>query len=284
MRERFLILGATGVVGRQVLGLLRSAGHEAIGASRHVRGPGWVALDLVEPATHAPALAGITTVMLISLPGDEDAHLHALPLVQAMVTAGVRRVVVLSALGADQRPEFSLRKVERLVEQSGLQWTHVRPNFFMQMIALPPLSTEIVQCGTLSLPLGDAKVAYVDANDVAATLFKALTDPTLAARAIALSGPEALDHHAIVASIAGRTGTPVRYVSLREDAARDMMTVRGFAPRHVERVLQFYALVRNGFCASPDTEVAQLLGRPLGQWSDFTAANAALWARAQAPT
>lgn len=278
MKEQCLVLGASGLVGRHVLRLLAQDGRPVRAATRSPRGPGQVELDLLDPRTFAPALAGISTVMLLSRPGDEDAHVHAAPLVEAMVQAGVGRVVVLSALGAQRRPEFSLRKVELLVERSGLAWTHVRPNFFMQMLALPPLAMEIAARATLSLPLAEASIAYVDARDVAAVLHRALVDPSLAGRALPVSGPQPLDHRGIAASIGEARGWPVEYVPLAEEAARALMLGRAFEPRHVERVLAFYRLIRDGFCAAPDDgAIAQLLGRPLRRWTAFVAENRAVW-------
>jgi uncharacterized protein YbjT (DUF2867 family) len=277
MNDRLLILGASGLVGGQVLQMLLDRGYDAVGASRRKTGDRWVPFDLLDVATHAPALAGITTVMLISRPGDEEAHLHAAPFVAAMVAAGVRRVVDLSALGAQKRPDFSIRKVELLLEASGVAWTHVRPNFFAQMLARPPLATEIATRRTLSLPLGEAKVAYVDAQDVAAVLFTALTDRRLAGRAMDVSGPEAVTHAEIVRRISTRIGDTVHFVDISEDSARALLLQRGFPAPHVERVLRFYALCRQGFCATPDTEVAQLLGRPLGTLDAVIEANLAAW-------
>lgn len=277
MQNRFLILGASGLVGNQVFSTLLAHRYDAVGASRHRTGDHWVHFDLLDPSTHAPALAGITTVMLISRPGDEEAHLYAEPLISSMAATGVKRVVVLSALGAAQRPEFSIRKVELLVEASGLEWTHVRPNFFMQMLVRPPLSVEIARHRTLSLPLGSAKVAYVDARDVAATLFKALTDRALVGQAIELNGPEALTHDEIVNRISQRIGETVRYVDISEESARALLLACGFPAPQVERVLGFYALCRQGFCSSPDTQVAQLLGRPLGRLDDVIEANLSSW-------
>ncbi len=99
MPELYLILGASGTVGRRVLETMRSRGLAVKGASRRSGGAGSVVFDLLEPATHASALAGVSTVMLISRPGDEEADRHAEPFVEAMVKQGVGRVVVLSALG-----------------------------------------------------------------------------------------------------------------------------------------------------------------------------------------
>jgi len=275
--EKYLVLGASGLVGSRVVDRLAREGREVHGATRNPRGPRDIRLDLLDRETFEPALRGMTTVMLISRPGDEDAHLHAGPFIEAMSAAGVRRVVVLSALGAEKRPEFSLRKVELLVEASGMEWTHVRPNFFMQMLALPPLSTEIAARGTLSLPLAKAAVAYVDADDVAAVLHRALTDASLAGQGLAVSGPEALTHGQIVAAISDAMAADVRYVELDEEAARSMMLARGFAPRHVERVLTFYRLIREGFCSEADQRIARLLGRPLCTWKEFVGRSAAAW-------
>lgn len=257
--------------------LLLRHGHDAVGASRRPCGGAWVRFDLLDPASHAPALAGVGAVMLLSRPGDTQAHVHAAPFIEAMVAAGVRRVVDLSALGAELHPDFSTRRVERLVEDSGLAWTHVRPNFFAQMLARPPLSTEIARERTLRLPLAAAKVAYVDASDVAAVIFRALTDPELAGRAIPISGPEALDHEEIARRLSAALGETVRYVAISEAAARDLLASRGFPAPQIERVLEFYARCRQGFCATPDTWTARLLGRPLGTLDAVIAANLPAW-------
>jgi len=277
MPEDYLIMGATGEVGRRVLATMAAAGLPVRGASRRPRGQGMVALDLLDPATHRAAFEGASAAMLVSRPGDEEAHVHAEPLVRAMVDAGVRRVAVLSALGAGRREDFSLRKVERLVEASGAAWTHVRPGFFMQMLARPPLADEIAVDGTLSLPLADARVAYVDVEDVAAVLVRALTDPSLAGRAIDVNGPEALDHHEVAAAVARAAGREVRYVPLDDAQARLLLERRGLPSAHAERVLRFYALAREGWCATPDAEVAEMLGRPLGTFARFAARRATAW-------
>ncbi len=277
MNRTTLVLGASGLVGRRVVQRLQRDGVPLRAATRTPRLNHEVRLDLLQPDTFAPALQGVGTVMLISRPGDEEADRHAAPLVGAMVAAGVKRVVVLSALGAERRPDFSLRRVERLVEASGLAWVHVRPNFFMQMLALPPLSTEIAVHGSLSLPLGDAPVAYVDADDVAAVLHRALVDASLDGQAFEVSGPGALHHGDMLQAIALRTGRPLRYLPIDEDSAHRALLARGFTERHAARALTFYRLVREGWCATPDRHVARLLGRPLRTWHEVVDENLSAW-------
>ena len=280
---RILVTGASGVVGRHLVGLLDADDRPLRKAKRRPACRRDVRFDLTDPATFEGALQGIGQVMLVSRPGDEDAHLYAGPFVDAMRRAGVKRVVVLSALGAGERPEFSLRRVERLVEASGMAWVHVRPNFFMQMLASPPLSTEIATHDCLRLPLAGARVAYVDAGDVAAVLHRALLDSGLDGQAIDVNGPESLDHHQVVARIARETGRDIRYLPISEAEARSLLTVRGFPPRHVERVMTFYRLIREGLCARADERVAALLGRPLVTWDEAVARDAEAWRAAPEP-
>ncbi len=263
MKNKILVMGASGFVGGWVFKMLQKEGYDAVGASRTPRGDRWRLLDLLDPKTFSSALQDIATVMLISAPGDEAAHLHAKSFIESLTSADIERVVVLSALGAGRRPELSNRKVELLVEETGLSWTHVRPNFFLQMLSRPPLCTEIAKENTLSLPLGNTRIAYVDAKDVAAVLFRALTYPTLAGQALEVSGPEALTHEEIVARISLKIGRTIRYVDLSELEAHALLQRRGYPEAHIARILRFYALCRHGQCAQPDHEIAELLGRPL---------------------
>ena len=277
MDERYLVTGATGLIGSGVLNALRALGKNVLGASRSAPGNGWVNLDFENPRTFPGALAGMDKLMLIARPGDENADVLAAPLIEEMVRQGISKVCLLSALGAGQRPEFSLRKVEKLVEQSGLSWVHVRPNFFMQMLAIPPLSVEIRERKTLSLPLGSARVAYVHARDVVDVMVKALCDDTLNGAALELNGPHALTHEDIAASISEAAGQRIRYVDITDAHARQLLQERNFAPAHVERVMTFYKLIKAGWCAQADCEIASLLGRPLRTFGDFAFENRERW-------
>jgi uncharacterized protein YbjT (DUF2867 family) len=277
MTGRFLVLGASGLVGRHVADMLEEGGQRVMRATRNPAGGNEVYLDLLNPRSFAAALEGVAAVMLMSRPGDEDAHEHTAPFVEAMRRAGVRRVVVLSALGAEHRPASSHRRVEVLVERSGLGFTHVRPNFFMQALARPPLATEVAMRRTLSLPLADAAVAYVDARDAAAVVHRALVDESLDGRAIAVSGPEALDHGRIARSISEAIGASVRYMPIDEAESRALMLLRGLTEAHVARVQAFHRLVREGFCSQPDGHVAGLPSRPLRNWAGFVREYGAVW-------
>ncbi|PKN56423.1 MAG: epimerase [Deltaproteobacteria bacterium HGW-Deltaproteobacteria-14] len=275
MEGKTLVLGATGAIGRRVARGLAALGAPVVAATRRpeaLDGPA-VRLDLEEPATFAPALAGVERVFLVARPGDDAPERLALPLIAAMVRAGVRHVVNLSALGVGERPDFGLRRVELALEASGMGWTHLRPNWFMEVLAGPGLGPAIRERGVFALPTADAAVSYVAAEDVAATAVAVLAAPhTHARQAYTLTGPEGLDGDAVAAQLSRVTARPVRYVALTEDAARSALAGSGFPPAWVERLLGFYRLVRAGIAAPVDDAVARVLGRPavsLARWVDL---------------
>src|SRR5262249_45629900 len=99
---------------------------------RQVPGTPSLPIDFAKSESLAPALQGITTLFLLS-----NAVALEVGVVKAAKAAGVKRVVKLSAWGAAEEA-FSFAKwhraVEREIEKSGLEWTFLRPNAFMQNV------------------------------------------------------------------------------------------------------------------------------------------------------
>lgn len=115
-----LVTGATGVVGRNVVRQLVEAGEDVRAMSRRPA-DGAVYGDLLKPET--VPFDGVDRMYLF--PVDETAR----EVVARARDAGVRRIVDLSA--ASVTIGLHVNPVEQAVEESGLEWTHVRPAGFM---------------------------------------------------------------------------------------------------------------------------------------------------------
>ncbi len=293
MGDTILVMGATGEVGGRVLRGLRAAGVDARGASRDpeaaaaAAGGAWVELDLERPATFTAALEGVSRLFLVSRPGDDSPDGPAAPLLEEAASAGVRQVVTLTAIGVEREPGFGLRRLELLVESSGLGFTHLRPNFFMQLFATPPLLDSMRATGALRLPAGDARLSYVDTRDIAEVAVAVLTGEGHHGRAYTLTGPESLDHAEVARRLSEAAGREIAYAPLTEAEAAAQMSAAGLGPARVQRLLGFYRRVRGGHAAPVHGDVETVLGRPARAFADFARDYADCWraesAKAGAP-
>ncbi len=285
MAGRILVIGATGTVGSQLVMQLGQRGEDVRAATRQpatarrrsAGAPELVEFDFERPETFAPALEGVERVFLIARPGDEQADRVAVPLIDEMRRQGVRHVANLTAMGVEMLEGMALKKVERHLEDSGIGFTHLRPNFFMQVFSGGPLLTDIRSTGAIHVPAADARISYVDARDIAAVAAAALSEAGHVGRAYTLTGGETLAHAEIARAISEAAGRTVRYVPISEDAARTAIEGAGLPPQRAERLIGFYRLVRQGFCAPVSADVQTVLGRPPVSFAQFARDHAARW-------
>jgi len=280
-----LVLGATGTVGRHVLKRLSETGVEVVGASRDPgtaakragTGVPFVELDYDRRSTFTSALRRISKVFMAVRPGDEQADVTGVPFVHEMSRHKVEQVVLLSAMGAELRDDFALRKIELAIETSGMKFTFLRPNWFMQVFSSGSLLQGIKANGMIALPAGQARISYIDARDVADVAVESLIDPSRQGKGYTLSGPQALGHEEIAAVLSSALGRSIRYIALAEDEARHRLKQAGFPEEWVERLIGFYRLVRGGWCAHVVDQMAGLLKHAPRTFDDFASEYSACW-------
>ena len=286
-----LVTGATGRVGGILTAELERRGHAVRAAVRHTgRRPATlspltteVEFDFERPETFGPALEGVDRVFLIARPGDDSADEVAAPLVEEMRRRRIRHVVNLTAMGVEALPDTALRKIERAIEDSAIGFTHVRPNFFMQIFSAEPLLSGIRARGIIAVPAGDARLSFVDARDVALVAAAALTEPGHAGSAYTLTGGRALDHGEVADAISRASGNPVRYVPIDEESARRLILDSGMSAARADRLIGFYRHVRAGQCAPTSNDVERVLGRPPIPFDQFACDFATAWGEGPTP-
>ncbi|MBB5957517.1 uncharacterized protein YbjT (DUF2867 family) [Saccharothrix tamanrassetensis] len=228
-----LVTGATGVVGRNVVDQLLRAGQGVRAVTRRPEEAGLpaevevVAGDLGEP--RAEWFAGVERMYLFPA-GDGQAAAEA-------VRCGVRRIVDLSAaavtLGLHTNP------VEQAVEESGAEWTHVRPGGFMTNL-LPVWAPSIRARRVVRYPFPDEASVPVHEADIAAVAVAAMLEDGHAGRAYTLTGPESITAREQVAAISDALGEEVRFeVVSREVAREEMLALGGFAAENADLLLGF---------------------------------------------
>lgn len=190
--------------------------------------------DLTRPADLRDALKGVERLYLFPEP-DTAREVMALA-----GEAGVRRVVVLSsgAVTAGYDTSYHL-PVERAAEESGLEWTHVRPGeFAMNHVALwgPPIRTERV----VRHPYPDLESRPVHERDIADMAVTALLADGHTGRAYAVDGPAPLTLREQVRAIAAALGEEIRFDEVTPEEAREhYLRQGGFAAENADMLLGF---------------------------------------------
>jgi uncharacterized protein YbjT (DUF2867 family) len=174
-------------------------------------------------------------------------------------TAGVKRVVQLSAMGAENS-DTPLRQIEQHLELSGLEYTILRPTWFFQNFNAGQREY-IRQANAIIEPSGDGRTAFVDTRDVAAVAVKALTEDGHHGRAYGLTGSRALSRAEVAEAISQATGKTVTYQSLTDDEFR-AQTVREQWPTVIANQMGWlYGMVRQGWTQTVTKTVQQVLNR-----------------------
>lgn len=221
MARRILVTGATGTVGGAAMELLarekESRSVEVLGAARsdesarrlRDRGHSPILLDYDRPETLRPALEGVDSVFL-STGYTVDMLVHSKRLLDAAKAAGVRHLVHLGALAADDTPHAHFawhQLIEHTIHAMGFAYTHLRPNFFI----------DTVWAGFRRRPdrivhfVGDRTVSWIASDDMAAVAVAALLDPDAHAGKTYPLAVEALSFGEVAAILSEVTGHPVEY-------------------------------------------------------------------------
>jgi uncharacterized protein YbjT (DUF2867 family) len=263
-----LVTGAAGTVGSGVVRGLRELGAEfRVGyRNRRPEGVAGVPIDLDRPESLGPALAGADTVFLLSNQVSPELHL-----VTAARAAGVRRIVKLSVWDAPGRAfEFARwhADVEEAIQASGLDWTFLRPTGFMQNV-VNHMGATIKGQGAIFQPAADARIAHVDARDVAAVAVAALTQPGHAGRAYTLSGPEALSYGQVADALSVALGRPIRYVPISDEEYRQGAIGAGIPEAYVEALLDLARYYRTGASERVTRDVEAVTGRAATRFDRF---------------
>lgn len=279
-----LVTGAGGTVGTAVLAELRAAGH-APRAAYHTRekteraksaGHDAVTLDFGQPQTLKPALAGVETVFLLGTGGMGQTEGET-NVVNAAKAAGVAKIVKLSVWGAAGE-EFSFarihRAVERVIEASGLAWTHLRPNGFMQNFVNYQAGSIKAQ-NAFYAPAGEARISHIDARDIGRVAAQVLTASGHESRAYELSGPQALSYADAAEILSRVVGRKVGYVAVTDEAAKAGMLAGGIPEFYADYLIDLNQAYRRGLGDKVTTAVQDVTGRAPVAFEQFAQENAA---------
>ena len=240
------------------------------------RGIDAVVIDYNQPSTLRAAFQGCDRLFLLgpNALNQIELELHA---VEAAKTAGVRHIVKQSVMGAAEE-SYSLanihRPVEKAIERSGLGWTFIRPNSFMQNMATfmaPTIRAE----GVFYSASDQARISHVDVRDIAAVAVSALMSSGHEGKIYTLSGPEALTYDDIADELSNALGRGIRHVSVAPEDLKSGMLSEGMPEAIADRMLDLERYFREDRASSVTDDVRQVTGRAPGRLAEYVGETAA---------
>lgn len=274
-----LVAGATGRIGGLVARELAGRGLRPRALvrdperARAALPPGVVPVpgDLDEPASLTAAVEGLDALLVVS-PVNPRQREQQGALVRAAAVAGQPLVVKISGLGTAPGSFVDSGRwhaeTEEDIRALGLPATFLRPYFFMQNLAaqLPGARSS----GALRAGTGDARIAMVDAADVAAVAARLLAgEVDRRGEALDLTGPEALTYAEVASRVGEALGREVRFEEQDAATMRSLFEGMGMPAWHIDILLQFNRAFAEGLGAAVGGAVEDVLGRParsLGDW------------------
>jgi uncharacterized protein YbjT (DUF2867 family) len=268
-----LVIGATGTVGREVVGQLAAAGERPrILVREPTRAGQWggehvdpVGGDLDRPESIDAALAGVDRLFLLTTQSAHQPRWER-DVIHAAARLGVERLVKLSVFRADEHSPLQIARqhwhAEQELLQSGLAATILRPVFFMQNLLA------MTRGDAIATAAGDGRIAMIDARDIAATAVAALTSPGHAGKTYTLTGPEAVSFDDAARTLSQQTGSRISHVRVSPDAVRSALEAAGVVPWFARDMAKLQQMLAEGYeeLVTPDVHtVTSRQPRPLGQ-------------------
>jgi uncharacterized protein YbjT (DUF2867 family) len=288
METPILVTGSTGNVGRTVVRALLDAGLPVRAADadparvEQVLGEEVepVRLDFTEQSTWQRAYAGVERMFLMRPPQLGNVARDMVPSLEAARDLGVRHMVLLSLQGAERNKVVPHARLEAWLRGSGLDWTFVRPSFFMENLSTTHAS-DIRDRDEIMVPAGKGETAFVAAADVGAVAAAALRDPSAhRGRAWTPTGPEALTYDEVAAELTMALGRPIRYGRPGVLAyARHASSVLGMPRGMVLVTSAIYSAARLGLAGGLTDDVATVTGHDPISFAAWSEQNREVWAR-----
>ncbi|MFI6596942.1 SDR family oxidoreductase [Nonomuraea sp. NPDC050536] len=268
-----LVTGATGNVGRGIVGRLTAAGHKVRALTRNpdtvFDGAEVVVGDLDEPGTLRDLLTGVDTAYVMGL-GPRVTEQVA----NVVRTAeGLRRIVLMSSLSVEPARGGVVarwhREAEDTVRRSGIPWTFLRPGVFTSNAL--QWAASIRAEGVVRSMTGDTPVAPIHPDDIAAVAVTALLSSGHEGRAYSLTGPERTTPSGQTRLLGELLERPLTFEEVPAEAAVRAMTAFGTSEEEAEESVR--SLRQDGPFGTPLPTVHDLTGLAPRTFRDWASEN-----------
>lgn len=275
MGLRIMVTGASGTMGQELVKILHKTGADFTVASRSLSrlpaGIRGLQLNYDSVPLLEQAFRDIDVLFFLQ-PLTENMVAQAQNVFRAARSAGVQFVLRVSGFGASASSRYLYQRVhgevDKMLSESGLRYSILRPNIFMQNFINP--WGEFLRQGAIYLPQGEGRTSFFDARDAAQVASQILLDPERYTKTIFdLTGERAISNAEVVSLIAHQVKRRLAYVPVTEEVALKSLQKLGVDPWQIEATMSLHRATREGQVSSVSDSFKKLMGREPHRFEDF---------------
>ncbi len=281
MSNKILVLGATGNIGSHLIDLLKNKGADFLaGTSSNTREESHhISIDFADVLSIEKAMKGMDTLFML-MPTHPDMVQWGKNIVSSAQKSGIKHIVRLSAAIAKNDLDLDfmkkIREIDNSVINSGLNYTIIAPQFFMQNLST--LMADDYKNGTLYLPAGDGKLGWIDVRDIALVSMEILLNPEkYKNETLTITGTESLSYGEAVEQMNNILGKNTQYIAVPDDAAIQGMTEKQFPPFFIDVMMDLNHATVLGYAEELTDTVEKITGKKPISFKEFVINNKSVW-------
>lgn len=265
--KKILVLGGTGKTGRKVAEKLTNNGYEVRIGSRSAE----PSFDWSQPSKWSEVLKDVDAVYIayqpdLAVPGALESIEK---LLDEIKKNSIQKVVLLSGKG-----EKEAELCEQVVIHSGLNYTILRCSWFNQNFS-ESFFLDPIRAGHVALPKAEAKVPYVDTDDIAEMAVEAFENDALDNKLYQLTGSKVYTFREVIDLISKETGRNITFTEINLPSYIDMLKNHGVPEDFIWLINYLFSTVLD---APGNDEISmdieKVLGRKAKSFEEYVVATA----------
>lgn len=274
-----LLTGVTGKIGTEVANLIKDSDIPVRALVRDIEKASFLNgtnIDVVAGSfddldSLKSAHNGVSKLFL--LPANSENQLdQEINIIDIAAQEGVEHVVKLSVVRADANSDNNILQwhglAEKHLEESGIAYTHLQPNFFMQNLIFHASQT-IKEKDAFYLPMKDGKCGLVDVRDIASAVVEVLIQDGHENKTYQITGPESLDFSTIAEKLSSILGREITYFDAPPETFKHELLSYGVPETLSEAVKHLYVKLSDGHLDIVSNHVYEITGRNPLSVDDF---------------
>lgn len=208
------------------------------------------------------AMEGVQKALVL-LPNSEQQLFLEKKVVDAALEANVQHIVKMSSMEAVPEATSPIPKLhmqsENYIKNSGMNWTMIKPNFFMQNLL--GSGKTIVEQNKFFLPMGEGKAGMIHTKDVGTVIAKVLSENGHEGQNYEVTGPEILSFHDVAEIFSKVLGKKVDYINVPIDEYKKTLSQFLTNQWHLDSVIDLFKDIAEGGIEDKTDTFQDLIGK-----------------------